>query len=1313
MGNMSVEIVGPLGYEYQYLVTLMFALEVIEKENIEIYIEDVNGEDSTIKFTENGEQYTIDLQVKMRDQQIDISEFSNWISHFQKRSWTKNLLTKLMDEKNRFALFVTNSRCMDEVSMHVDSKEVHRPLNININEEKLDLIKISVLNSFPQESKLKAKRRNHLEDFFSNVTKQELRTILKKNKIWDLQNPEIVYEKISRNLNKKFYVPQSETENVVRELLDIIREGRDGGKSISLLLVELLARFSGVRVFEYDSRMINREEKERCSQIFEENHVLLLTGVSLCGKTYLAKDIAQKYQDCGFKVHITSELYGDSGALSFFRHISHEDRLLILEDPYGQVITNDKSVELISVVRKIVDDSEGHRKVIITSRNDILLDAMNKNSLAECKIGNNDWIDLTVHDSHLSEGIWHSYFGKTIESTNVLNKLRSWLRKNERINNLQPGQIVHLFNSDSDLMQLNKMDEASVVDLARVDSDQLAQKIINRGPSCKKVYVALGLACNTYRSVKIEDLAFILSESTELPSVDMTRKRLNSIDYFIEEDSEEESSISPYPNYNETKNINDDYQKEIRYLWRHGYIKVEQLNRQVSFTHPIYHHASTILFQSSMDDIFEKEDTLSIARRSLSALSKGANICTLMMLERNYLENKNKEIKQIMLLSLYSIYPSVKDRLIMFFGSRVTELDNGEQTELVQSIRSQESIRNKGILWHNGEPYFNTSKNRGFTMLGYLKQRKKNTNELEKIIGIFNGGEYVTSEEIWNAINSEESQIKNPLYLEIINKALTYDESFIREEAIYYLFQYHAYNFNDISIYLDIQEHPNYVFKLFKGALSTWSKYQPSVKREILEYFKSSLNVMSVVIRSVRFLENFEEEIDWEDLDHGQVCDLWSVWYEVFIELLNKFPSKFIQMDEPNMVNVTETSLKFITDPMKVVALASAWVNWLDAYSTHHYADDYGMSVVQYLMDGTKDQSELRRDIFDRLLSVSKTSFMTTNIKNFVDDWEYLSGYEKKHIIDLLNSEREDLKWLRAVVLNRDSIPREIEMSIFRKVLSEQNIDVIVDTLIDKQLLEPCLNVHCGYPQPLWWNGYHHNNYELWDPVILEVLMRECFDRSFEISLREFVDSLYNKSQRFPNGIEIYVKLLNEGSKKRDLIFNRLFHETISQNQANKKLWDHLFENCSKDEMDNYISKIVDLIEGVQYHHMSYKDLYELFDSKIIFQEIYPRLEIDKKLLYICNMHYELEDMKNRFGIEVQDEETREGMSTLIQSIYESTPPRLSLTNKMVLHLMEKLGVVNKELNRLIEKNRKRLVGIGSNINTQFNDHYKLENWIE
>lgn len=258
--------------------------------------------------------------------------------------------------------------------------------------------------------------------------------------------------------------------------------------------------------------------------------------------------------------------------------------------------------------------------------------------------------------------------------------------------------------------------------------------------------------------------------------------------------------------------------------------------------------------------------------------------------------------------------------------------------------------------------------------------------------------------------------------------------------------------------------------------------------------------------------------------------------------------------------------------------------------------------------------------------------------------------------------------------------------------------------------------MHCGYPQPLWWNGYHHNNYHLWDQVILELLRGDCLDRSFEISLREFIDSLYNHdTQRFSNGIGIYEELLNESTEKRRLIFNRLLHETISQNQANKELWDLLIENCSKDELGIYFSKIVEVIEGVQYHHTSYDDLYDIFDSSIIEKEIYPRSENDNNLLRVCNIYYEFIEIKNRLKIEVDEDDCKVsvGFCALIQTAYETNPPRLSLTNSIVLNLMKRLGTVNEDVKRLIEANRERLLDVGSKINNEFDDHYELDNWIE
>ncbi|MCU5184255.1 hypothetical protein OCA11_08320 [Bacillus cereus] len=1312
---MSVEKAGPKGYEYQYLVSVFIALELIHKDNIKIFIESENGEDLQVQFDENERTYTIDIQVKKRDQQIDLIEFSEWISHFEDRSNDKNLFTKLHSEKDRFVLYVTNSRCKDEVSNFVANNiPINEALEVGISNELLQNIKINTLSNYSLTKKLSRERHDFLKVYFSQLKNNELRSILKKYKIWDLQDNDRIRGKISRILNQEFFVPQSKIRTTILRLIEIIKLGRDTNDSISSNIVELLTKYKGTRVFEYDDNLVNRTEKEDCKQTLSSNHVLLLTGVSFCGKTYLAKEIAQEYQDKGFAIKVTNELRGDNGGLAFLRHTGHEDRLLVLEDPFGDVITNEKAIEIVSDVKKLIKNSDLHRKIIITTRRDILLDAMHKNSLNECAINTNIWFDLTVESVYFGKAIWHKYFGESNDSIRLFNKIREWLGENEKTEFLQPGQIDHLYRSQSSISELKKMDAASIVKLARVDSDELAHKIELRGVNCKKLYIALGLSCNTYKYIHLEHLAFILSDLEESPSIKYEPENDFSIEYLFFEEEEE----FKYPTYSKNSRINPDYIEELKYLKSHGYIKIDNLIKTVIFTHPIYHFASKILFQSSIDDLFESDEVLEIVNRSLGALSKGANICTLMMLESYYVKTKNPVIKSLMLKSLYSIYPSVKDRVIMFFDSRVNELNEEEEEEFVKFIGYLKTVSDDVLLWKDGDPYFNILNKR--SIWGREFCNNNNSEYIASIQEKIEEGKVLSSEEMWIILNSSIVTDKKAISLEILRQCLTYDEVFIREKAIFHLFEDHAYGFNDITEYLDYQEHPNVIYKLFRGALNSWNKYKYSSQQKIIDFYKSSLNVVSVAIRSLRFLENFEDQyitdgINWSKLNDSETKELWLVWYDVFIELLNKFPSKYIVMNEPHMVTVASASLKYVTDKEKIINFTTAWMNWLDKYSEHYLAKDYGMSVAEYLMEGTKESFELRRDVFQSLLTSPKTSFITTNIKNLIDYWDYLSQFEKQLLLELLNSERKDLKWLRAVVLNRKQVPSEVQIAIFGEVLFEKDIDEIIDKLIKYDLLEYCINIHCGFPQPLWWNGYHHNNYKLWDKIITEIISEDNYSRVFQISLREFIDNLYNhNTRRFVDGYKILTEKLLNDEKKRSFVFERLLFETITQNEENKQLWNLLFVNSNINEQKKYFDKIAKYIEAVQYFHTNNRDLYCLFDKSIIYNEIYPRIEEDFKIYKFCITQLKC----YKFGEELGDEgsEIRQKVISLfkpyIKIAYDTNPPRMSLTNRIVLNTMMELKIEDKEIKEKIEKISKNQSNVREELAKEFNDHYEIENWI-
>lgn len=1311
---MTVEIAGVRGYEYQYLVSAYVALKLLDQENVGIYIECADGEDLRITFQVAGEPYILDVQVKDRSGQVDLAEFSSWISHFDKHSRDMNLLEKLKQDANRFVLFITNARCQDDVSLFVDSNEVYLPLTAGMGNDLLDRVKTNVLSHYTNATTAGQGRRRFLEQFFKDNSNNQLRTILKKNRVWESMDWDIVHERLAQLLNRKYAVPQSETEGVISKLDELVRQGRDSGESITEDVVRLLTAYNGNRIFPYDEKLVLRAEMPLCSEALEASHVLLLTGVSFCGKTYLAKEIAQRYQESGFKVKITSELDGDSGALAFLRHVSPEERLLVLEDPFGSMTAHPQRAELIAKVERLLDACGPHRKLIVTTRSDILLHALRRDSIAECRMKAHVWHDLTADEVATGEQIWSRYYGESDPSKALFKRLQDWLERNERTSVLQPGQIVHLYYAQPDLGVLEQWEESAIVNEARIDSTRLARQIDEQGQYSKRVFMALGLSCNTYRAAKLDDLAFLLSESTEEPALNPQRNEPVTIAYHF---GGKVAETPPYPAYQTTYEITVDNREALRDLRDRGYIKVDSVYKTIVFTHPIYYHASKILFQTNLEDVFaDKESIFRLLGRSLASPSKEGNLCALMMAEWQYAETQDATLKQrvkiLLLRSLHSLFPSVKDRVIMYFNSRLDKLDDQEQKAFVRAVKVQNSMNDDHILWHKGEPYFNTATERrsSFNWLNWDEDR--HVASLQKLAA----SEPLTAEEIRDMLAAQVADKMKPAdLLHVIRLALDYDESFIRAKAVKLLFQQFAYTFEDIAGYLEPQEHPDYIYNLFRGALSSWSSYTSQAKSAILDYFRNSLSIMSVALRSKRFLEKFEDQyardgLDWDGLTDEEARELWLVWYDVFIALLNHFPSQYIRMNEAHMVKVARESLAHVDDLERISQLASSWHRWLHHYSEHHLPEDYGMNVADYLLKGTGQAADVRAELFQELLSVRQTSLLTVTIGTLVDHWPSLSIGERTELIAVLQAKREDVRWLRGVALNRRTVPDEVQIAIVGEVLFGQEIDAVVDRLMAEGLLECCLNVHCGYPQPLWWNGYHHHNEKVWNRVILEVLGRPPEGRCFDIALREFIDALYNHDTHpFPDGMAVYTRLVANPAQ-RQAVFRQLLTVTATNNQSNKQMWKLLFACSSEEERQKFFTIIAENIEAVQYYCDDEDDLLELFEQEVVFGQLYPRLVMDHEVVAFCFRY--MDYVGQQVTASLTDEKQGE-FKAFINSVYEHTPPRMTLTNKIISNTLCNLRISDDEIDQLIEASRCQLIDLGHEQSQSFDDHYELEHWVQ
>ncbi len=1293
---MSVEISGAAGYDYQDLICLYLSLLLKNQENIQIKIENTDGEDCEIQYKHNDLEYVIDVQVKNRDNLVEISEYSEWLAHFEKLSSANHLLSKLNRDTNRFLLFVTNSRVENELISFVQKDNIPlHDINANgFNNELIDNLKESVLSSITGTTNLAVKRRKALEDFCSNSTKNVFRNIFKKIKLWELHDDKLVRERIGIILNKEFLVPKSKIYSLILELLDIIKSYKGKDKSVVPNILAKIENNSQRFIFPNEVVFFEHEDFYLLDKELQDNHLLLLTGVSLCGKSFSAKKLASKYQEDGYYCLLTSDI---DKALNFVLKKNMEDKILILEDPFGAIMLEERSPERIRKIEIISQNRGLNNKIIITSRSDILLNVFNVNDLEKCKINTFRWFDLTNKDTKLIENLWNEKLENTVDTYRVLDSVINYLKHHSQDNYLQVGELNYLLNNKP-LEELVQLDITEIIDIARVNANRISNFINTLTETAKKLFIALTLSCNTTKYTRLKHINYILSQSEELFSIKVSTDE----DTFIVEDllgkGRAENIEWDYKNVFENK-LSDDYKVALLQIKRYGYIALSK--EGIIFTHPIYQHAGYIILLQELElQYLFDDDITEMIKRGISTTSKESCIASIKVLEYLYIKIDDKEpFLNLFLLALNSIYPSVIDRSITFLIKSFNSFTKEIQQQIVKMLMLGKNITDK-IKWNNDEPYIHysaTSFERFFSNLN--KPEEMDITSLTK--------DPLTSKEIWEGLKLEYSEKFGTEYLGFLNNAIYLDEVFIKEKAYYNLFKYFVHQDVNLMSVLKYNEHPSIIFKSFIGAFHSWEKYSRESKEKLIMVLTEYLKSPPVLIRFLRFLENFQDEyitdgIDWSVLNENQKTDLWKVWYELFYIIFDAFPFDLNQIDEPHLVAVARKSLDYIKDSNLIVQFATRWHQWLKSLSSRSYPDDYAMSVAAYLMKGTENDSEGRAALFEKLLCDNETSLITTHLSHFVTYWDFLNEQEKSEILSLINSSRSDHKWLKAIALTGRHIPIEIQVSLFGEEITTIENEHIVDKLSKIELLEPCLNVYTGFPQPLWWNGYHHKNKEFWDVIICEILQTKSRDCPFRLALKEFIDELYNKTLRFEGGMELYSNLL-EDEEISKIVFEELIFVSTTQNQSNKKMWDKFTEKSEFIQDPFYLDLVLQNIESLQYQQLVYTDLLAYFDSGYIQKYIIPNFKTDETLFILINQYekYINDDMQDM----------SDNLLELIKFFLEFNPPKLSLTNKITKYTLSELGVMEDSIETIIERNRRSYIKRENGTLYEKRDNYNLKEW--
>lgn len=829
---------------------------------------------------------------------------------------------------------------------------------------------------------------------------------------------------------------------------------------------------------------------------------------------------------------------------------------------------------------------------------------MKKNKIEDCKINKYKWIDLTNKNSDEVKQLWKLHTNNSIEMEEMYNKISRELNKKEK--NLQFGHITNIFNS-IEKEELKEKSLEEIVKMAMIDSETIAGIIRERGDLAIEFFIKLGMICNTNKSISKKRLKNVLNTKNDIENYEKKLKKFLNLESNINDE------------------WNSEYQKEFDYLKKRGLIK-EDYNGEITFAHPIYHYASYMLLEEEYRETREKKELLIVKIEKLLYFPfSDMNLCTLDFIEKLYKKTLDEELKSIILNGLDNIFPSVKAEVVTFFSNNfeiLSKLSKKEQYDFLYKISVNRQIR-----WNKGIAYYDLNTREEFEKFEkYFNWNISQSNNINSK----NLNDDLSSEEIFGLIN--EPQVS----LEILEKGLEYDEIFIRSIAIGKIFERYAYNLNEIDKYLVNYEHPDYIFSILINAVVIWDKYTLEFKGKIRSLILKNLSNIVLMLKIRYFLSDYSLKIleTEEDLKKK----MWERWFGILEFYFDNCSFEYATMNNITLTKDAIFSLDYVTEKKKVIEFAEKWLGWLEQFEipnteefydfleeSKKFAEPYKHHfwIMIYLLEGIEKKDECRKELFQKILKTKSTFILTVSIWVAVNRWNDLYDDEKNMILNLLKSDRNDVKWIKAISLNIDNIPNEIQKEVL-EIEINQNIPEIVDKLIEENILEECLNIYCGYSQPLYWMGYHHQNSELWDEVILEVLKRDQLNKSYEIALREFIDWINEDKREDVEGLlRIYDLEIYKNTEKRRKIFEELL-QLIVTNKINiiffngripceigRELWNKFFQYLKKEvvqEYDFFIKKIAEKIEIIERNY----EIEEIFERDVAL-DIFKKIELDKK----------------------------------------------------------------------------------------------------
>jgi hypothetical protein len=331
----------------------------------------------------------------------------------------------------------------------------------------------------------------------------------------------------------------------------------------------------------------------------------------------------------------------------------------------------------------------------------------------------------------------------------------------------------------------------------------------------------------------------------------------------------------------------------------------------------------------------------------------------------------------------------------------------------------------------------------------------------------------------------------------MMHRFLLYDLSLLRAEAARIWLSQKRANDGEILNLLCGDRSPRVILETLRGVIDGWGDLKVERAHDLICRLKdaacSAPNAYALLYTLTRF-DRKEEVAD----------PPWELFGALMPTVLQYVDAEMRSLSVKLWSATRSAASKLSAE--SVVEILDVWTERLTVWQEQGHLDDHLMGAAQILLSATEQCPELRQRVSRRLLEWPDTPALMVFLTDYIDAWPKLTDGERTMIRERTIGNREDRTWLQAAVLSQNDVPAELQEWITgdRTVLKRPTPEII--TKLDRRLLESCVHLYCGMPQPLWSIGIHHRGSNTWDPVIRKIGLHPD-DPLFETALAETVRS--------------------------------------------------------------------------------------------------------------------------------------------------------------------------------------------------------------